>query len=68
MPTKEKRKGFGLEIRSRTGKDGVTYIFFKTTKGAYHAFKEVEAKEAARQYGAKKEGHTREMCNEIWDG
>jgi hypothetical protein len=67
MATKEKRKGVGLEIRSHTGKDGATYIFFKTTKGSFHVFKEVEAKEAAKQCGATKKGNTRQMCNEIWD-
>lgn len=68
MATKEKRKGIGLATRSFQGNDGRTYIVFKTTKGSYHVFKEVEAKEAARQCGATKEGNTRKMWGSLWDG
>ena len=66
MATKEKRRGFGLDIRSFEGKDGSTYIVFKTTKGSYHVFKEVEAKEAARQCGTPVVGTTRQMWTELW--
>jgi hypothetical protein len=65
MPTKEKRRGLGLDIRSFQGKDGCTYIVFKTRKGSYHVFKEVEAKEASRQCGATK-GNTRQMWGSLW--
>jgi hypothetical protein len=66
MPTKEKRQGLGLDIRTFQGKDGATYIAFKTTSGAYHVFKEVEAKEAARQCGASLEANTRQMWGALW--
>jgi hypothetical protein len=66
MPTKEKRRGLGLEIRSFQGNDG-SYIVFKTPKGSYHAFKEVEAKQAARQCGAAPAGNTRQMWASLWD-
>lgn len=66
MPTKEKRRGLGLDIRSFQGSDGVTYIVFRTTKGSYHVFKEVEAKEASRLCGATVEGNTRQMWGSLW--
>jgi hypothetical protein len=64
--SKNKRRGLGLDIRSFQGKDGCTYIAFKTTKGSYHVFKEVEAKEASRQCGAAIEGTTRQMWGNLW--
>lgn len=69
MAMKEKRQGLGLDIRSFKGKDGATYIVFKTTKGSYHVFKEVEAKEAARQCGAESQTdrNTRQMWGELWE-
>jgi hypothetical protein len=66
MPTKEKRRGFGLAIRSFHGKDGHHYIVFKTTKGSFHTFKEVEVKEAARQCGVTVQGTTRQMWGRLW--
>ena len=36
MPLKLKRSGFGLEMRSFTGKDGKSYLVFRTTKGSFH--------------------------------
>ncbi|GIW78650.1 MAG: hypothetical protein KatS3mg105_0457 [Gemmatales bacterium] len=68
MATKEKRLGFRLDVRSFEGKDGSTYIVFRTKKGAYHVFKEVEAKQAARECGVEKEGTTREMWYKLWKG
>ena len=67
MATKEKRRGLGLDIRSFVGDDDVTYIVFKTTKGSYHTFKEVEAKEVARRCGATVKGNTRKMWGELWN-
>ena len=46
---KEKRKGVGLQMRSFTGNDGKQYLVFRTPPGAFHVFKEVEAKQAARE-------------------
>jgi hypothetical protein len=62
---KKKRDGFGLEVKSITG-GGRTYLFFRTKRDEYHAFVEVEAKQAARDCGAKKEGHTKLMCGQVW--
>ena len=42
-----KRKGTGLEMRTRIGQSGCTYLIFRTGPGSYHVFAEVEAKEAA---------------------
>jgi hypothetical protein len=67
MPLKRKRTGFGLEIRTFQGSDEKTYIVFRTRTGSYHAFVEVEAKEAARECGAKREGTTRQMWDAIWN-
>ena len=66
MPAKDKRHGFGLDIRSFQGRDGENYIVFKTTKGSYHVFQEVEAKEAARQCGAAIAGNTRRLWGKLW--
>lgn len=63
---KAKRSGLGLQIKSFVGKDGESYLVFRTAKGAYHVFGEVEAKEAARQCGATKEANTRSMWEAVW--
>ncbi len=63
---KRKRHGLGLEIRTFHGKDGQNYLVFQTTAGSFHAFTEVEAKEAARQCGAGSEGTPRQMWSAIW--
>jgi hypothetical protein len=66
MAIKEKRRGLGLEMRSFEGKDGRTYLVFRTAGGSFHVFVEMEAKEAARQCGATKEANTRQMWAEVW--
>ena len=66
MALKPKKSGFGLDVRSFTGKDGRSYLVFRTTKGSFHVFGEVEAKEAARQSGATVEKNTRAMWQSIW--
>jgi hypothetical protein len=66
MPAKNKRLGLGLDIRSVEGKDGGSYIVFKTTKGSYHVFQEVEAKDAARRCGATVAGNTRRLWAKLW--
>ncbi|MBI1917021.1 MAG: hypothetical protein HYS12_20115 [Planctomycetes bacterium] len=65
MSIKAKKRGLGLEMRTVKGKDGRTYLVFRTARGAYHVFTEVEAKEAARQCGAK-EGKMNQMWDELW--
>jgi hypothetical protein len=65
MPVKSKKRGFGLEMKSFSGKNG-TYLVLRTSTGAFHTFLEVEAKEAARQCGARGEGNTRQMWSELW--
>jgi hypothetical protein len=62
-----KRRGLGLEMRSFQGKDGRSYLVFRTSGGSFHVFMEVEAKQAARQCGATKEANTRQMWSEVWD-
>lgn len=51
MAIKKKRKGYGLGIQTKTGKDGYKYLFMTTPSGSHHAFVEVETKEAIRQCG-----------------
>ncbi len=46
-----KRKGVGLEIRTFVGHSGTSYIVFRTGKGSFHVFAEVEAKKAAALAG-----------------
>jgi len=64
---KEKRQGSGLGMKIFTGKDGNSYLVFRTLEGSYHAFIEVEAKQAARECGATQERNTRQMWEEIWN-
>jgi hypothetical protein len=66
MAMKKKMQRFGLEIRSYAGRDGTTYIVFRTSGGSFHAFAEVEAKQAARECGVKREGTTRQMWESLW--
>ncbi len=67
MPIKPKKQGLGLEMKTFEGKDEKTYLVFRTKSGAYHVFQEVEAKQAARNCGALKERHARQMWNEVWN-
>ena len=66
MTITKKKRGYGLEVKTIGGKSG-TYLFFRTKNGDYHAFLEVEAKDAARECGAQSEGTTHQMCKEVWD-
>ena len=66
MALKPKRSGVGLEMRTFKGSEG-RYLVFCTPQGSYHVFKEVEAKQAARDCGAKLESNTREMWREVWN-
>jgi hypothetical protein len=64
---KKKRQGTGLEMKMFLGRDDNSYLIFKTQNGSYHAFMEVEAKQAARECGSSQEAHTRTMWKVIWD-
>jgi hypothetical protein len=66
MATKLKRRGLNLEVRSFVGKDRRNYIVFRSTGGSYHAFVEIEAKQAARECGAATEKNTRAMWGSVW--
>jgi hypothetical protein len=61
-----KRQGVGLEMKTFKGK-GQNYLVFRTPKGAYHVFLEVEAKQAARDCGASKEKNTVQMWKDLWE-
>jgi hypothetical protein len=66
MEVKPKKHGFGLEMKTFQGKGGESYLVLRTENGGYHVFLEVEAKQAARECGAIKEGNTRQMWGELW--
>jgi hypothetical protein len=66
MNISKKRRGDELKMKTIQGKNG-TYLFFLGKDGDYHVFAEVEAKNAARDCGAKVEANTRTMCKEVWD-
>jgi hypothetical protein len=68
LALKPKPQGRGLEIKSFTGNDGKSYLVFRTPRGAFHVFREVEAKEAARQCGATAAAgkNTQTMWKSIW--
>jgi hypothetical protein len=62
---KPKRSDFAVEIKTFEGKEA-TYLVMKT-KGAYHVFVEVEAKDAARDCDLTfKKGNTRRIWNKLW--
>jgi hypothetical protein len=48
MSSKSERRGFNLDRKSFTGKDGRSYLVFRTTTGSYHAFVEVEGRDPSR--------------------
>ena len=64
MKTIKKRRGCGLKLTTRTGKNG-NYLFIKTPNGSYHAFLEIAAKEAARECNAIGAGNSRQLCKQI---
>lgn len=63
---KRKKKGFGLEAKTFKRNDGSSYLVFRTLDGSYHAYVEVEAKEAARECGAAEGSNTRRMWEKLW--
>jgi len=56
-----KHTGLGLEIKTFEGTKG-TYVVFKLPKGGYHAFLEVQAKQAAMDCGSE---HPRDVNTSI---
>jgi hypothetical protein len=67
MAIKQKRHGYGLEMRTFKGKKG-TYLVFRLPDGAFHAFLETEAKQAARDCGAELgDANTRMFWKTLWD-
>jgi len=68
MKSTKKREGLGLEMKTFTGDEGQNYLVFRTAKGSYHVFQEVEAKEAAADCGIPKNGNTRQMWSYLWNG
>lgn len=64
MKTIKKRKGLSLQMKTVDSPNG-RYLFYKTPNGSYHAFIEVAAKEAAKDCGARGQGNTRQLCEEI---
>jgi hypothetical protein len=68
MAIKPKKKGFKLNMKTFTGKSGQSYLVIRAPNGSFHVFMEVEAKDAARDCGAKKEGTTRQIWEALWVG
>ena len=64
---KEKREGSALAFKSFTATDGTRYLVFRSLEGSFHAFTEVEAKQAARDCGAPELTNTRQMWESIWE-
>jgi hypothetical protein len=53
-------------MRTFEGKDGSTYLVFRTPKGAYHVFREVNARDAAREAFSQPNRTTVQMWNNVW--
>ena len=68
MAFKKKAEGKGLDFKVFSSADGTQYMVFRGLDGSFHTFVEVEAKEAARECGATKEGNTRHMWESLWEG
>lgn len=63
---KEKRAGTELGMKVFNGEDGKQYLVFRSGR-KYHVFVEVEAKEAARQCGAKEKPKGPAMWDGLWE-
>jgi len=62
---KAKLTDCALEMKTIRGDKG-TYLFLKAGK-SYHVFVEVDAKEAAIDWGAAEGQNTRQSCKEVWN-
>jgi hypothetical protein len=60
-----------FDVRTYHGRDGTTYLVFKSpgTRGYFHVFAEVEAKQAALNCGGRlpKDAHTQAHWRALWD-
>ena len=66
-----KRKKLGaLQVKVFKSKDGKTdFIVFRTPRGAYHVFVEVDATKAAIECGMERKStraHTRQFWDALW--
>jgi len=60
-----KKKSYGLEAQTFSGKSGSVYVVFRTPKGSFHVFVETEAKAAARDcHGTG--ANTRQQWESLW--
>lgn len=66
MTDKPKSLGPGLEIKTLRGGSSVSYLVFRTGDGAFHVFREVEPREAARDCGAKTDTDGRDGWETFW--
>ena len=66
MALKRKKSGLGLEMRTFAGNNGDSYLVFRTSAGAFHVFREVEAKAASVECGCTVKGNTRQMWGSLW--
>jgi hypothetical protein len=64
---KDKREGTELQFKTFVGSDGTRYLVFRSLEGSFHAFAEVEAKQAARECGAAELANTRQMWESLWE-
>lgn len=58
MTLKRKKSGLGLEMRTFAGKNGDSYLVFRTNKGSFHVFRECGC--------AVVDGNTRQMWGSLW--
>ncbi len=65
MASRKKPIHKAIEIKTIKGRKG-TYIWMRTPKGQYHAFREVTLFEAAKDCGAS-QGSVPAVCKEVWD-
>ncbi|HEX6502420.1 MAG TPA: hypothetical protein VF011_04180 [Terriglobales bacterium] len=68
----EKRVGTELPFKTFTTLEGKSLLVFRTSGGEFHVFKEVEAKEAAKQCGADPDNlgirnNTRDLWEYLWE-
>jgi hypothetical protein len=72
MTSRKKPSHKAVEVKTVNGGSG-TYIWMRTPKGQYHAFREITAFEAAKDCDVREEtanGKPRTvpaMCKEVWD-
>ena len=66
----KRKKREALQVKVFESKDGKTdFIVFRTPRGAYHVFVEVDAKKAAIECGMEQKptnANTRQFWNALW--